>query len=268
MFIFSKKGHVEYLEATALKACNFLTHAFCTRRGGISEGNFAGLNFSPKEGDSQENVHSNWKILAEAFNLKMEQFFVVNQVHGEKILVIDRPLADFIVPEPPQFDAIITDQPGVAIGIKTADCVPIFFVDKVKRIIAVAHAGWRGTALAIAATVVHTLIKEFGCRTDDLIAAVGPAIGPCCYQVDELVFDAMKMQKDRESFLSPCREQGKWMLNLPLANRLQMIGKGIPDRNICIANYCTSCNRDMFYSHRGGGGNTGRQLNFIMLMPS
>ncbi|HEX7534045.1 MAG TPA: peptidoglycan editing factor PgeF [Syntrophales bacterium] len=268
MFIFSKKGPVEYLEATALTACNLVTHAFCTRRGGASAGNFVSLNFSPKEGDNEENVRSNWKILAHAFNLEMTQFFVVNQVHGENILTIDRPLADFIVPEPPQFDAIITDQPGVAIGIKTADCVPIFFVDKVKRIIGVAHAGWRGTALAIAAKLVDAMITRFSCHTDDLIAAVGPAIGPCCYQVGELVFDAMKIQKDRESFLSPCREQGKWMLDLSLANRLQMIGKGIPDRNICIANYCTSCNRDMFYSHRGGGGNTGRQLNFIMLTPS
>ena len=234
MFIFSKKGPVEYLEAAALTACNFVTHAFCTRRGGVSEGNFVSLNFSPKEGDSKENVRSNWNILAHAFNLEVTQFFVVNQVHGEKILTIDRPLADFIVPEPPQFDAIITDQPGVAIGIKTADCVPVFFVDRVKRIIGVAHAGWRGTALAIAAKLVDALVAGFGCRTEDLIAAIGPAIGPCCYQVDEPVFDAMKTHKGRESFLSPGRERGKWMLDLSLANRLQIIGKGIPERNISI----------------------------------
>ncbi|MGA3206648.1 MAG: peptidoglycan editing factor PgeF [Syntrophales bacterium] len=268
MFSFSKKGPVEYLEVATLTACNFLTHAFCTRRGGVSEGNFASFNFSPKEGDSKENVRNNWKILAEAFNLEIAQFLVVNQVHGKDILTIDRPLADFIIPEPPQFDAIITNQPGVAIGIKTADCVPIFFVDKVKRIIGVAHAGWRGTALAIAAKLVDDLVAGFGCRTDDLIAAIGPAIGVCCYQVDEPVFDAMKTHKDRESFLSPAPEQGKWMLDLSLANRMQIIGAGIHDKNICIAGYCTSCHRDMFYSHRGEGGNTGRQLNFIMLTPS
>jgi YfiH family protein len=268
MFSFSKKGPVEYLEATALRACNFLTHAFCTRRGGISEGNFVSLNFSPKEGDSKDNVRSNWKILAEAFNLEMAQFFVVNQVHGKEILTIDRPLADIIVPEPPQFDAIITDQPGVAIGIKTADCVPIFFVDKVKRIIGVAHAGWRGTALSIAAKLVDTLITGFGCRTDDLIAAIGPAIGPCCYQVDEPVFNAMRGHKGRETFVSSAQAKGKWMLDLPLANKMQIIGRGILDRNIYTAGCCTSCNRDMFYSHRGEGENTGRQLNFIMLTHS
>jgi len=268
MFRFSKKGPVEYLEATALTACDFLTHAFCTRRGGISEGNFVSLNFSSNEGDSKKNVRTNWRILAHAFNLEVAQFFVVNQVHGEKILTIDRPLADLVVHEPPQFDAIITDQPGVAIGIKTADCVPIFFVDKVKRIIGVAHAGWRGTSLAIATKLVDTLITGFACRADDIIAAIGPAIGPCCYQVDEPVFDAMTTHKDRESFFSPAAEKGKWMLDLPLANRLQIIGKGIPDRNIYMADCCTSCNRDMFYSHRGEAGNTGRQLNFIMLTVS
>lgn len=267
MFTFSKKGRVEYLEAAALKACNFVTHAFCTRRGGVSEGNFVSLNLSPKEGDSKENLRANWKILAESFNIEVPQFFVVNQIHGEKILVIDRPLAGFTVPEPPQFDAIITDQPGIAIGIKTADCVPVLFADKAKRIIAVAHAGWRGTALAIAASVVDVLITRFGCRAEDLVAAVGPAIGPCCYQVDEPVLAAMKTHSGRKSFLSAGGERGKWMLDLSLANKLQIVGKGIPDGNISVANYCTSCHRDMFYSHRGEGGNTGRQLNFIMLKP-
>lgn len=268
MFRFSKKDHVEYLEAAALTACNFVTHAFCTRRGGISEGNFESLNFSPHEGDSEENVRTNWRILAEAFGIDVAQFLVVSQVHGEKILTIDRPLGELAFSGPRQFDAIITDQPGVAIGIKTADCVPIFFADKVRRIIGVAHAGWRGTALSIAAKLMDALTAGFACRADDIIAAIGPAIGSCCYQVDEPVHNAMKTHKSRESFFSPGRERGKWMLDLALANKLQIMERGIPDKNIYIADYCTSCNRDMFYSHRGEGGNTGRQLNFIMLNPS
>jgi YfiH family protein len=265
MFRFSRKGPVEYLEATALTACDFLTHAFCTRHGGVSEGNFVNLNFSSTEGDSKKNVRINWRNLSEAFNIDVKRFFVVNQVHGEEILTVDRPLAEFIIPDSPQFDAIITDQPGVAIGIKTADCVPIFFVDRVKLIIAVVHAGWRGTSLSIAAKVVETLTTGFTCRADDIIAAIGPAIGPCCYQVDEPVFNAMRGHKGWESFFSPTPEKGKWMLDLSLANKIQIISKGILDRNIFTADYCTCCNRDIFYSHRGEGGNTGRQLNFIML---
>jgi purine-nucleoside/S-methyl-5'-thioadenosine phosphorylase / adenosine deaminase len=265
MFRFSRKGSIEYLEATALTAFDFLTHAFCTRHGGVSEGNFASLNFSSREGDSKKNIRANWRNLSEAFGIDAGRFLLVNQVHGEEILTVDRPLAEFIIPDHRQFDAIITDQPGVAIGIKTADCAPIFFVDTVKLIIAVAHAGWRGTSLSIAAKVVETLITEKACHAEDIIAVIGPAIGPCCYQVDEPVFEAMKGHKDRISFFSPTLEKGKWMLDLPLANRIQIIGKGILDRNIYTAGYCTSCNRDMFYSHRGERTNTGRQLNFIML---
>ena len=256
------------MEAVALSACDFVTHAFCTRRGGISEGNFASLNFSIKEGDSPENVRTNWRTLAHAFNIDVARFFWVHQVHGKEILIIDRPLSELTAPEPPQFDAIITNQPGIAICVKTADCVPVFFVDKVKRIIAVAHAGWRGTSLSIAAKVVKTLVTGFACRADDIIAAIGPAIGRCCYEVDEPVFNAMKGHNGWETFFSPGPEEGKWMLDLALANKIQIIGEGIPDRNVYTAGCCTSCNKDTFYSHRGEGGDTGRQLNFIMLTVS
>lgn len=251
--------------ATAFSDCDFLTHAFCTRRGGISKGNFASLNFSSKEGDSRESVETNLRILAESFNIDAGHFFMVTQVHGEGILILDRPIADLVVHDSPQFDAVITDQPGIAIGIKTADCVPIFFADRTKRIIAVAHAGWRGTSLSIAAKVIDTLRTRFTCRTEEIIAAIGPAIGPCCYQVDETVFSAMSAHNGREIFFSSSPEKGKWMFDLSRANKIQMIRAGLLDKNIYTAGYCTSCNRDKFYSHRGEGGNTGRQFNFIML---
>ncbi|HYA13610.1 MAG TPA: peptidoglycan editing factor PgeF [Syntrophales bacterium] len=265
MFQFSKKGPIEYLAATELCSYDFLIHAFCTRRGGISEGNFISLNFSSREGDSAENVRQNWKILVAAFNLEIEQFFVVNQVHGDKILIIDHPVDDIIRNQPHQCDAIITDQPGLAIGIKTADCVPVFFVDKKKRIIGVAHAGWKGTSLNITAKVVDAFVKKFSCHTDDIVAVIGPSIGPCCYQVDDIVFDSMKEDKDRESFFSPCCMLGRWMFDLPLANRHQIIGRGITPANVFATDYCTSCNTGIFFSHRREGASTGRQLNFIML---
>jgi YfiH family protein len=197
--------------------------------------------------------------------MKAEQFFAVNQVHGDSILLIDHPVRNLSSHQPHKYDAIITDQPGLAIGIKTADCVPIFFTDTVKRIVGVAHAGWRGTALNIAAKVVHNFVDRFASQTDDIIAVIGPAIGPCCYQVDEFVFNAMEAHANRESFFYPCCKDGHWMLDLPLANKLQLIGSGILQENIFTADYCTSCNTDILYSHRGEGGNTGRQLNFIML---
>jgi len=265
MFRFIKKNTIEYLEATVLSTHDFLCHAFCTRRGGISEGNFFSLNFSSREGDSIDNVRQNWRILAKAFNIEVEQFFVVNQVHGDSILIIDHTVRDFISHQSLQYDAIITDLPGVAIGIKTADCVPIFFVDKVKQIVGVAHAGWKGTALNIVAKVVDTFLEKFSSNVDDIIAAIGPAIGPCCYQVGELVYHAMEPHNNREHFFCPCSQEGRWFLDLPLANELQIACKGIKRTHIYSTHYCTSCNTGIFYSHRGEGKKTGRQLNFIML---
>ena len=265
MFRLSKKGSVEYLEADVLRASDFLVHAFCTRRGGVSEGNFSSLNFSVREGDTRENVRRNWEIVAAAFNLQVENFLVVNQVHDDRILIIDRPHFDFERHRMASYDAIITNQPGIALAIKTADCVPIFFFDRVKRIIGVAHAGWRGTSLNIAAKVVGALRETFSCDTSALAAVIGPSIGQCCYQVDGRVFGAMEAGNYRQDIFSPCSSPGRWMLNLPLANTFQIIGGGVLPENIHVAGHCTSCQRDTFFSHRGEKGNTGRQLNFIML---
>jgi YfiH family protein len=265
MFRFSKKGSIEYLESTALSSCDFLVHAFCTRRGGVSEGHFASLNFSKREGDNNDNVRQNWEIIAEAFNLHVEQFFVVYQVHGDRILIVDHTNMDVLKHERHQFDAIITNKPGLAIGIKTADCVPVFLADRTRRVIGVVHAGWRGTSLNISAKAVNAFTGRFSSRPDDMIAAIGPAIGPCCYQVDETVFNALTENGDWKSAFTPCNEKGKWMLDLLSANRRQLLQAGIPPENIFSSDICTSCLKALFYSHRGEGGKTGRQVNFMMI---
>jgi len=265
MFRFSKKGSVEYLEATALSKGDFLIHAFCTRRGGISKEKFSSLNFSAWEGDRRDNVRQNGEITASAFDLCADQFFFVNQVHGDGILIVDRTNRHFAGDKMYQCDAIITDQPGLAIGIKTADCVPVFLADMEKKIIGVVHAGWRGTALRIAAKAVIAFNESFSSRSEEMIAVTGPAIGPCCYQVDEAVFQAMQGDKQGESAFMPCREKGKWMFDLASANRGQLLKAGVRRENIFSADICTSCRKDIFYSHRGEGGKTGRQLSFMML---
>lgn len=270
-FKFSRKGPIEYLEALPLAECDFLLHAFSTRRGGVSEGSFAGLNFSCREGDPVEKVGRNWELWADAFQLPLSRFAVMNQVHGDRILAIngasreklpDRP---FPSGEGWQFDALVTSRPGIAIGVRTADCVPILMVDKGRRVIAAAHAGWRGTALNIAGKVIDTLEKDFSSRKSDLLVAIGPAIGPCCYQVAAPVWRAFAGFLDRLSLLRPHPEKDRWLLDLSLVNRLQLEERGVPPENIFSSGYCTSCRDDVFFSHRRDGGKTGRHLNFIML---
>lgn len=270
-FRFSRQGPVHYLESPALAECAFLVHAFCMRQGGISSGSFAGLNFSTRTGDDPERVRGNWEVLSEAFRIPPERFLVVHQVHGDEILAIDgprctvSPSGSFSAEADLSCDAMLTDRPGIAIGIKTADCVPIFLVDKVKQVIGAVHAGWRGTALNIAGKAVDRLRKEFSSQTGDILAAIGPSIGPCCYEVDETVFSSFPPSFRTSGCFQPGEKEGRWMFDLARANARQIEERGVPAENIVSAGICTSCSRDLFYSHRRDHGKTGRHLNFIML---
>jgi YfiH family protein len=292
-----KQGNIEYFEAAAWRAYPFLTHAFCTRRGGVSEGAFSSLNMSLKEGDTVENISKNWDTVAAAFGIPRRNFFQVHQVHADRILTIDDAESQTYDPKDMDYDAIITNRPGLALCMKTADCVPVLMVDTEKRIVAAVHAGWRGTALNISGKVLMSLSERYGTRPRDVQAAIGPAIGACCYEVDATVYQAMESHPARDEIFTPRsesgsesgaglgsksdmrtkivmktetgtgmgKEMGKWKLNLSLANRYQLQELGVPGSNIHDGNLCTSCANELFYSHRKERGITGRLLNFIML---
>ncbi len=263
MFPIRHKGPVEYWEAEKLAALGFVEHAFCTRRGGVSEGDFASLNAGFRAGDREEDVLRNLDIVGGAFAIPRGRLVLMRQVHGERIRVIDSD-----GPPPacvPDCDGLITARPGVALAVKTADCVPLFFVDPVRRVIGAAHAGWRGTALGIAARMVDAFVEGFASRPGDILVAIGPAVGPCCYQVDAPVHGAFAAQAGEDRFLRPCPEEGRWMLDLVLANRLQIGARGVPEANISAAGLCTACRQELFFSHRASGGRTGRQVNILML---
>lgn len=265
MFTLSTKNTIGYLHSPKLGDCDFLVHAFCTRHGGVSQDDYKSLNMSFREGDEEFRVLQNWDKLASAFNIPMENFLVLNQVHGDNIFVI-KPHGDYFTSrEALNYDAIVTNRTNLAICIKTADCVPVFMVDRVKKVIAVVHAGWRGSALGITAKVVRLMQNSYGSRPQDILAAIGPSIGPCCYEVDLPAADAFRSQDNSESFLFPGKRKNHWMLDLVEANRRQLLNCGIPDANFESSGLCTVCRRDAFFSHRGSGGITGRQINFIMI---
>ena len=284
-----KQGSIEYFAATPWRAFPFLTHAFCTRRGGVSEGAFASLNMSLKQGDNDENIRKNWDLVAATFGISRENFFQIHQVHGDRILTIDAAASQTFDHQPREYDAIITNRPGLALCVKTADCVPVLMVDTEKRIVAAVHAGWRGTALNISGKVLRSLSEQYGTRPRDVQAAIGPAIGACCYEVDATVYQAMESHPARDKIFAPRSGSGsesgaglgtktvmktetgtgtgvaKWKLNLALANRHQLQELGVPGENIHNADLCTSCAGKWFYSHRKERGITGRMLNFIMI---
>lgn len=265
MFPVAKKKSVAYLHAPIFGACEFLLHAFGTRVGGVSRDEYKSLNMSFREGDEEFRVLANWDKLATAFEIPMENFLVLNQVHGDGIFVI-KPHGEFFTSRDQlNYDAIVTNRTNLAICIKTADCAPVFIVDPIKKVIAAVHAGWKGTALGITGKVARLMKTQYGSEPRDLLAAIGPSIGPCCYEVDEPAYNSFRTHKDISSFLSPGPKKNRWMLNLAQANRLQLLEAGLLPESVETSGWCTKCHPDAFFSHRGSGGVTGRQVNFIMI---
>lgn len=264
------------MEALPLTGCDFLVHAFLTRRGGVSAGCFAGLNFSCREGDRAEDVAGNWQLLTDSFQLDLPQFVLMRQTHGDRIITIDSNERQIITSYPflPEeahvCDALVTNRSEIAIGVKTADCAPLFLVDRVKRVIGVVHAGWRGTALNIAGQVVDVFVERFSSRPGDILAAIGPAIGSCCYEVDATVYRALNAYAEGGSapFVHLGASKDRWMLDLAMVNRCQLEQRGVPSGNIFSDRHCTSCLRDVFFSHRRDRGRTGRHFSFMMLKAS
>ena len=267
MFKLAQKDSILYLQSTVFTECDFLTHAFCTRRGGASKADYKSLNMSFNEGDEEFRVLQNWSKLADAFAIPLEQFLVLNQVHGDDIFVIKPQGSYFSSRDELNYDAIITCRTNLAICIKTADCVPVFIVDRARKVIAVVHAGWRGTALGISAKVIRLMQRQYGSRPQDILAAIGPSIGRCCYEIDNVTAEVLGAQKNKESFLFPQAAKNKWLADLPEANRRQILDCGIPETNVESSGLCTRCKQNIFFSHRGAGGITGRQINFMMIKP-
>ena len=263
MFRFAQRGTIEYLESGKFSALDFLTHAFCTRCGGISQPPYDGLNVGDIVGDREDDRLQNLEMVKDSFGIPDGRLILMRQVHGDRIHLIEKD--DPLPEEPPECDGLITDRPGVALGIRTADCVPLLFVDLACRVIGVAHAGWRGTALGIAARMVATFKDRFSSRPEDIRVGIGPAIGLCCYEVDVPVRSVFAATPDAGLFFRPCLQKERWMVDLALATRLQMLAAGVPGENIQNAALCTACRQDLFFSHRSSGGRTGRQISLIML---
>jgi len=278
-----KAGELVYFESDNFSASGLLTHAFCTRNGGVSKSPFDSLNLSYRAGDKSDAVNENYKIVGEKFGINHQHILTLNQSHGDGILIIDEPpenLEEFAIKiKNMGKDALITNKPLIPIAILTADCQPIMFLDRKNRAIGIAHAGWRGTVLRIGQKVFGEMSRLYGTSPDDLLVALGPSIGKCCYEVGEEVISKLQeefpnwkdfvTQKNRPPLekggSGGFSEENKWNFSLDDLNLFQMAELGIPLKNISGTSLCTSCNNDLFFSYRKENGVTGRLLSFIML---
>jgi len=254
------QGTITYFEAPPLKALGLVNHAFCGRNGDVVPELRASSDLDTERAKDGARVARN-------FGFNPERLITMDQVHGDRIWVIDKPLSHSAQTANCQSDALLTDQQGITIGVLTADCVPILLVDPDRPVIGIVHAGWRGTLLGIAQKAIQTMTHQFGTNPEDLFVSIGPSIGECCYEVDEAVMGPFRSLGWNWENASKPKGKGKWFLNLAQANIDQMRDRGMKDERCCWIQVCTRCNNDILFSYRAEGPGTGEQISFIQLHP-
>ena len=254
MIITKKLGKLEYLIAEGIA----VPHCFTTRCGGVSKGSQASLNLAVGRGDSEENVKTNLRILATALGYDPKKYVLTRQTHSDIVRVVtDADCNGFFHRDYPECDALVTNTPGVTLMVFTADCTPLLFHDPVTGAVGAAHAGWRGTAQNIGAKTVEAMVRNFGCKPENIRAAIGPNLGQCHFETDLDVPSAM-IAAYGDEVLPLIRQKGeKYFPDLKAINALSLRKAGV--LHIEISDACTWCESDRFRSHRVTKGDRGSQ---------
>ncbi|MDD2695683.1 MAG: peptidoglycan editing factor PgeF [Anaerolineales bacterium] len=231
-----------------------IVHRVFTRLGGVSPHPWAELNLGGTVGDEPSRVRENRRRALQTASRELDSVFDVWLVHGNSVACTQapfRPGDDMI-----KADAMLTDQPGVTLFMRFADCVPILFHDPIKKVVGIAHAGWLGTIRGVVQSTLQTMRERYGCRAENVLAAIGPSIAAHHYEVGKEVVAQVvaRFGDDASSFL--IESNGSVRFDLWKANQLQLESCGV--RHIECANTCTACNPSEWYSHRGESGRTGR----------
>jgi len=281
-----KSGSIRILQASALAKLPWLIHGFSTKPGGVSnQDSQKVLNLGFTEWDTKESVLENRRRFQSALGAPDLKLISLKQIHSDVIHLFDTaPAKPCQGPPAAAGDASITNRPGLLLAVQTADCVPILLVDPKKRAVAAVHAGWRGTLTRIVVKAIGQMQMQFQCNPADLLAAIGPSIGGCCYEVGPEV---------ATQFLSQFAEAPQWfdefrtgdepnpvqwlnmmppghqpqpknvLLDLRKANRAQLLAAGVRAPNIFVSDLCTACRRDLLFSYRKEGSQSGRLMSVI-----
>ena len=243
-------------------------HGFSTRLGGVSPAPMDSLNLGANRGDDPANVRENFIRFCAAIGADVNALVKNHQIHSDIIRPVTR--EDVLpAPESPgvaEADGLVTDQPGVCLTIFSGDCIPVLLYDPVRRCIAAVHAGWRGTAAGAAARAAETMVRDYGCKPEHILAAIGPGIGPCCFETHIDVPDGLRagLGADAEAFIRPLPREGKFSVDLKGANAKWLERAGV--RHIAVCPACTACRLDTFWSHRIQGNRRGSMAAMIQLI--
>jgi len=245
-----------------------IKHAISSRLGGTSKQPFSSLNLGLHVEDNDKDVIVNRQLFCEAIGMHFDHIVTAQQLHTDIVAVITakevgkgaQNYSDAISAT----DALITNVPNIPLMLFFADCVPVLIVDPVQHAVGVVHAGWKGTVAKIAQKTIVSMQVNFGTDPKDCLVGIAPSIGPCCYEVDEVVVNKIKKQFDNwEELVSPTGN--KWYFDLWKANCIQLEQIGVKSNHIVVSGVCTACNHDLFFSYRKENGCTGRMGAAIIL---
>lgn len=266
-----RSGAVYYITFPAFEETGLVRHLYSTRRGGVSQGVRGPMNLGFNRGDDKQAVIENFRRISYVSDIYAGDMVFSDQVHGDRILYVDqqdRGKGLFKPKEMECVDGLITDKPQVCLVTFYADCVPLFFLDPVKKAIGLAHAGWRGTVLQIGRKMVQRFQEDFNSRPSDILAGIGPSIGPCCFEVGpevraefESAFPAW-----RDKIIAPAENSEKSYVDLWRANQLILEEAGLLKEHITVTDLCTKCHEEYFHSHRRMGNERGTQAAFLELI--
>lgn len=266
-----EKNQVPFLSFQGLRDTGMVIDGFSTKLGGVSQGKYATMNFAYTRGDAPEHVLENFTRMAEALGVERDSMVVSHQTHTvnvRRVTGADKGKGVIRQRDYTDVDGLLTNEPGITLVTFYADCVPLYFVDPVRRAIALSHSGWRGTVNRMGQATLDAMKKEFGTNPADVVAAIGPSICQDCFEVGEEVaeeFNNAFSSDYREELLKEGKRPGKYQLNLWKANEIVLMEAGVKPENIHTTNVCTMCNHNYLFSHRVVGQERGTLAAFLCL---
>ena len=262
-----EKNHVPYIQFKNLSATGIVKHGFSTRKGGVSTGIFSSMNLNFKRGDDPDAVLENYRRMAAALNMRVEDMVLSDQTHTTNVRVIteeDRGKGILRPQDYSDVDGMITNVPGIVLVTSYADCVPLYFVDPVRKAIGLSHSGWKGTVGHIGQKTVWKMHEVYGSEPKDIVAAIGPSICQSCYEVSDDVAEAFTADEAADILLD--KGNGKYQLDLWKANWYVLTDAGILPEHLSVTDLCTACHPDLLWSHRKTNGQRGGLSAFLSLI--
>lgn len=266
-----EKNHVPYIQFKNLSATGIVKHGFSTRKGGVSTGIFSSMNLNFKRGDDPDAVMENYRRMAAALNMRVEDMVLSDQTHTTNVRVIteeDRGKGILRPQDYSDVDGMITNVPGIVLVTSYADCVPLYFVDPVRKAIGLSHSGWKGTVGHIGQKTVWKMHEVYGSEPKDIVAAIGPSICQSCYEVSDDVAEAFRTNftADEAADILLDKGNGKYQLDLWKANWYVLTDAGILPEHLSVTDLCTACHPDLLWSHRKTNGQRGGLSAFLSLI--